>query len=252
MRKNINLLKLSTSVFLILILASKLIAQQPLKYSFGLRFEPNINWLTIDNKRIQSNKINADFNFGIFANKHINEKFYIGSGVNILNQTANIKANNVFVQNKFKGADSSIVNSFNIQYRLRYFEIPFILTMNTREMHNKTYYAEAGLSSAFLIRAKANIDADGFKNIKNVSIQNPDDEDNYVIRDADNRNTSYNQEIFPVRFAGVIGAGAKFGVLINSYVTTGLRFNIGLNNVFKEERWQSTNNFMSLNLGFVF
>lgn len=246
-----NYLKPTLTLFVLTIMQlAQIQAQQPVNYSFGVRFEPNLNWLYIDNKKITSDGISADINFGIMVNKHFSEKVQIGSGVNIINASPRINVFNVRVEHANKKADTATVNNYQLQYSTRYLEIPLILVMNTREMHNKIYYGEAGISTAFLIRAKADVSS-SFKQIKNINIQSPVEEDNYELTEPGG-NKVYNQEVFPVRFAAVIGAGVKFGVLINSYVTIGARFNLGLNNVFKEEGWRSENSYGGLNIGFIF
>ncbi len=246
-----NYLKPTLTLFVLTIMQlAQIQAQQPVNYSFGVRFEPNLNWLYIDNKKITSDGISADINFGIMVNKHFSEKVQIGSGVNIINASPRINVFNVRVEHANNKADTATVNNYQLQYSTRYLEIPLILVMNTREMHNKIYYGEAGISTAFLIRAKADVSS-SFKQIKNINIQSPVEEDNYELTEPGG-NKVYNQEVFPVRFAAVIGAGVKFGVLINSYVTIGARFNLGLNNVFKEEGWRSENSYGGLNIGFIF
>jgi len=249
MSKNINLLSFTVFTFMF-ICSINVYAQQPVKYSFGLRIEPNLNWLTPDNKRITSSSVVPDFNFGLIANRNFTEKIQVGSGINIYHFSPSINIQNAFLQHATNKADSVATGTIQIAYNLRYLEIPLLLVMNTREMHNKTYYAEAGLSTAILIRAKADIIASG-KSIKNINIQQPDAEDNYEIKD-NSRTTTYNKEISAIRVGGVLGAGVKFGVLINSYVTTGVRFNFGLNNLFTSDTWLSNAGFSSLNVGFIF
>lgn len=247
MRKN-TYLSLLIGLLMVLISAQVLKGQNNPAYTFGLRVEPSLSWTSVDSKNISSGKNQLNFSYGLTANKLFSDKIAVSLGVNILNLGSSIYMNNAVVR---KSNITDTLSQLNIDYSLRYLELPIMLTMMSSLIKDKRFYGEFGISNGFLLRAKGDIYG-GSINLKEVNVNNPDDADKIEISSVDNNSYVYSQQASAFRVGGIIGAGVLFRVLNDSYINTGIRFNLGLNNFLKEDKWRVVNNSVSLNLAFIF
>jgi hypothetical protein len=220
------------------------------KYEFGLRIAPSISWVGSDSKSLNANGISLDWNYGFTISRYINSRYAFGLELNVINTTSKINYNNVYLYKT--PAVQGNVSELNMNYNLRYVQIPVLFKMRTDNINSSRFsiLGEFGLGLGFLIRSKADVNSNLIK-IDNLDVDNPDDNDKFDIRsDIASKNLNKSINIFNPQF--IIGGGVQYDAFSKSKICVGLRYNGGLADMLMEDKWTATNSFTSLNFGFIF
>ncbi len=219
------------------------------KYEFGLRIAPAISWLTPDSKSISANGISLDWNYGFTVSKLINDRYALGTEINVVSITSKIKFDNVFLETK---NGNNTATDLSMAYNLKYIQMPILFKMRTNSINNSKFrvYGEFGLGLGLLIRSKADVSSSLIK-IDNMDVDNPDVTDRFTIKENAN-SASLDQKINFFNPAFIIGGGTQYDAFTNTKLYVGLRYNGGMIDILKENRWTATNSFTSLNLGIIF
>ncbi|MDP1726334.1 MAG: porin family protein [Bacteroidota bacterium] len=217
------------------------------KLEFGLGLSPSVSWVTSNSKIIKSNGSEINWGFGARINYKLSEKYAFGFEVNLQNIASNIHFDLIDV--KPQNGILTTSTDFNIDYRLRYVEVPCLLKMHTQNKNNLSFYGEFGFAPGFLLKQRADIRSPQL-NLEDVNTGTPDDGDKFELQNADG--SKYTYAINSLRVGLVFGAGTQLYILNDSRVDLGLRYNMGLSDFLDESKWNAANSYLSLNAGFFF
>lgn len=219
-------------------------------YEFGLRISSQISKVGIDSKSIHENGVSLDWNFGFVVTKNLNERYSFGTEMNIIYTTAKIKHDDLFV---IKKIDSGI-SKLTYNYNLRYFQLPIIFKMRSNEIKEKfRLYGEFGFAASFLFRSKADISSTAiFTSISNMDIDNPEDVDKFSIKTDASSTNDLSDDISLIRTSLIVGGGIEYTAFGSTKMYAGLRYDGGMSDMLKEDKWTATNSFTSINIGLIF
>lgn len=217
------------------------------KLEFGLGLSPSVSWVTSNSKIIKPNNAGVNWGFGARINYNLSEKYAFGFEINLQNIASNIHFDLIDV--KPQNLPLATSTDFNIDYKLRYLEIPCLLKMHTQNKNNMSFYGEFGFALGFLLKQRADILSNQLK-LENVNTGAPDDGDKFELQNADG--TKYTYAINSLRAGLVFGAGTQLYILNDSRLDLGLRYNMGLSDFLDESKWNASNSYLSVNAGFFF
>ena len=178
------------------------------QYRFGVRIDPQINFMRSDVKSIKSDGSKLGINIGLVVDKFFAKNYAITSGVSINNLGGKIKYEN---NEGLKGASGDIAIAANetAEYRLQYITVPLGLKLHTNEIGYLKYYAELGF--------------DGHINIKSR------------FDSGDTSNESISDSVRPFNLGYFIGGGAQYSLGGNAAVFVGLAYHQGFLDVIEEK-----------------
>jgi hypothetical protein len=218
------------------------------KIEFGLGITPCVAWIKPNTKFITSGGTGLTFGFGARVNKIISEKYAIGLEFNLQNISAKTHFDKIDVEYKNTKTTS---NDFNINYNLRYIDIPILLKMNTSPKEALSYYGEFGGIFGILLNQKADIVSNEL-NLTEVNTKSPEDIDKFSLTNSDNPNTVYNINTNIFRIGMAFGGGIQIHLDNGSRVNLGLRYNLGLTDIFDDNKLDATSQNLGINMGFIF
>ncbi len=237
--------------FALLILGLSAKANTPFdgeKLEFGLGITPCMSWMNPSTKILVGGKSSLKFGFGAKINYHMSEKYALGFEINLQNLSAHTHLNAVAVDFK-----NTIKNSagFHMDYQLRYLDIPIMLKMNTIPNKNLAFYGEFGGNLGILLNQLADIQSDVL-NLSQVNMEAPEEGDNFTLRNIDNINTQYDYSLNKFRAGLIFGAGVHYHLGNESKCEIGIRYNLGLSDLYNESKWNGSSQSIGLNIGFIF
>jgi hypothetical protein len=218
------------------------------KLEFGLGISPAFSWVNPTTKMVKSGGSTLKFGFGARLNFMLSSKYALGFEFNLQNWGAKTHFDKINVEQKGVTKTSS---DFNMDYKLRYMEIPVLLKMRTETKNNIAYYGEFGGNIGWLLSQLADIESDELS-LEQVNTKNPEDGDEFKLFNADNGTTEYDYAINSLKIGLIFGGGIHYHLDNNSKVELGLRYHLGLTDIYNEAKWQGTNHALALNLGFIF
>jgi len=229
-----------TSVFLLTTVFS--FGQDFDKFKIGFKINPNVSWLTPQDKHLTQEGSSARFGYGLTADIMFSENYAIGTGLNIDNSggklhyfTTETKPGFVDITDSTQLAVvNTKMNSHKRNYNLKYLEIPLTLKMRTNEIGYMTYAFQFGLGLGFNIKAMANDE------VLSSRLRTTSEDGTYYLMKEINEGYSEEKlnikdEIKPLRLALIIGAGAEYNLSGNTSITAGITFNNGFTNIFRKE-----------------
>lgn len=205
-------------------------------FKFGFKVAPNIGWMKPDSKGYHNEKTNVGFSWGFLAEFHLMENYAITTGFNVtyLNSTL------IYPHIEIIDTDT-LIGNLHRQYNLKYIEVPLALKMKTKDFGKVKFYGQIGLSTGFLIGAKAK---DSFRSSTKEDINSDDDIKN---------------EIKSVREALILGIGMEYSLGGSTALTFGINFDNGFTDVLKDQNTidpdinnHAINNFLEINVGVIF
>lgn len=254
---------------------------QEKEWKIALHFDPNISWMKPNDKNIESGSNKMKFGFGIMIDKMFTDNYAFGTGFNIIRTGGELS---YFYTGGYKkeGATSNteIVAERMRTYNLQYIEIPLTLKLRTNEIGYITYWAQMGIGLGFNIKAQAD-DETTYRLEKVVIADDPSTPDvdeasttweNATIKQSSVEEVDIKDDIGVFRTSLIIGAGIEYNLSGDASILAGITFNNGFNNILTSEgvlkteagnpdifnrvpqkfELNSINNFLSLNIGFLF
>lgn len=218
------------------------------KLEFGLGISPALSWVNPSTKMVKSGGTALKFGFGARLNFMLSSKYALGFEFNLQNWGAKTHFDKINVEHNGVTKTS---NDFNIDYKLRYMEIPVLLKMRTETKNHLAYYGEFGGNIGWLLSQLADIDSEDLS-LEQVNTKNPEDGDEFKLFNADNGTTEYDYEINSLKLGLIFGGGVHYHLDNNSKIEMGLRYHLGLTDIYNEDKWQATNHAIALNLAFIF
>lgn len=165
------------------------------EFDFGFKVAPAISWLSVDNANISSNGSSPKFNWGFIGEYNFNHNFAFVSGFNVNTLGGKLKTSENIDGQEF---------TYNSTANYSEFEIPFIFQMKTDRIGYLKYYAQIGLTAAYVYSAK--------------------DENNNDISNAS----------YPVNTGYILAAGAEYPVIGGGISFIGqIKYNGGLTSITK-------------------
>ncbi len=233
-------------IFLTALFSIHFVANAQMK--FGLKVSPHYTWTATDNKNTKSNGGRVNASYGLMGDYYFSDNYALASEIAITTFGVNLSLpasqyTGVWYTNKLYPANNK---DLMYNYKMEYIQVPLILRMRTKEIGYLRYYAEFGVGAGFLFRAKADIDFDG-ESLHNVTVNDPDAADKFDIL-----NVRYSDRIRTLRTYMIFGAGIQYNFFGNSLLVAGLRYDNGLNRFTKDERWDTSLNFIALHAGVLF
>ena len=176
---------------------------------FGIKLAPNMAWLKPDTKGIKSGGSTIGYTFGLMGDFMIgsNGQYAFATGVLLNNIGGKLTTPTVNINGDSKDLENEL--------HLRYIEVPVTMKLKTSEIGYMTYFGQIGVSTAFNIRAKADIETFG----ANGDIVLLEDED--VADDV---------SIF--KAALVVGGGFEYNFSGNTSLLVGVTYNGGFTNLY--------------------
>jgi hypothetical protein len=219
--KNVPLILLS------LLLTSHAFGQKHIRLSFS--GSPSINWMNTDNSIAQNGKTIPGYDFGLNADFYFlnDERYSLYTGLIISNIGGEIKYNN---NDSFNFSGKTLPGASNIEYRLRYVEVPLALRLRTDQFKYVSYWGLFGFSNMFNIESKGKSD------------------------DRLLRKTDIGDEVGLFNLAMNIGAGIDFDLGGSNTISTGIVFQNGLLDVTTNTAFSDKTilNSVKLKIGVIF
>lgn len=214
----------------------------------GLRVAPQLTWSKTDNKNTSTNGTRVNIAYGLMLDYFFSDNYALGTEFCINTYGTNLNLDKdkftAIIHNGTTYAGGS--EALKYDYQLRYIQVPLLLKMRTKEIGYLRYYAEFGFGAGFLIRSKADISMAQFK-LDQVNVNKPDDEDQYEIAP-----TSYSDKVSRFRGSLIVGAGIQYNMFGNSMLVAGLRYDNGFSSFTQDDRWNTSLNYVALNVGVLF
>jgi hypothetical protein len=237
-------------VFCILITFTQQLLAQDLdgKLEFGLGISPALSWVNSKTKMVNSGGTSINFGFGARVNYKFSEKYALAFELNLQNLGAKTQFDriNVKYNNTVKTSDD-----FSLNYNLKYIEVPVMMKMRTETKNKISYFGEFGTNLGWLLNQLADVDSKELS-LGKVNTRNPEVGDEFVLINADNVTTEYDYSLNRLKLGMIFGGGVHLHSDINAIVEIGLRYHVGLTDIYKEDKWEGTNQAIAINLGFIF
>lgn len=218
------------------------------KLEFGLGITPSMSWVNSNTKMLSSGGAKIKFGFGAKINYKLSEKYALGFEVNLQNISARTHFNKMGYT--YNGV-TEISNDFNIDYELRYLDIPVLLKMKTKPAGDKNFYGEFGANIGFLMNQVADVYSEKL-DLSQVNTASPEEGDMFYLSNADNATIKYDYKINKLRAGLLFGGGVHFILSNGSVVELGVRYNLGLSDIYNDTKWDGTSQTLGVNFGFIF
>jgi len=228
--------KIILLIIAVILLIFKTGYTQEKPFKFGFKVAPNIGWMKPDSKGYHNDKTNVGFSWGFLAEFHLMENYAITTGFNVTYLYSTL----IYPHIEIIDTDT-VIGNLHRTYRLKYIEVPFTLKMKTKEFGKVRFYGQIGLSTGFLIGAKAK---DSFRSSTKEDVSSDDDIKN---------------EIKSIRESLILGIGMEYSLGGSTALTLEFTFDNGFTDVLKDQNAidpdinnHAINNFLEINVGVIF
>lgn len=213
-----------TAILTMMVLSSY--AQRPFRLTFVAN--PQFSWLTSDSKSVSNDQAHLGFDYGVEADIFLgNESYALTTGLT-MNQTGG----NLIYQTgqDFTFAGESLPSGTQIEYRLKYLEMPLAIKLRSKDFGRLNIYAQFGLTNWLNIKSSGT-SSDG------------------TLNDA-----SINDEIKMFSMGLNIGFGIEHDLGGNNALTAGVIYNNGFTDVTSNPSVKDNTNLKTLRFrfGFIF
>ncbi|MFI5222574.1 MAG: porin family protein [Bacteroidia bacterium] len=209
----------------------------------GIKASPQYTWTSTDSKSLTTSGSRINISYGVMIDYFFSENYSIGTELSIGTFGGTISPDSVYVKN-------TGTKDLQVNYKLQYINLPFILKMRTKEIGYTRFYAEAGFGMSFNFRAKADVSSSNSAlNRTNIDVNNPDPSDKEYIN-FNNNGLSPKVNFF--RFSFILGAGVQYNIFGNTMLIAGLRYDNSISNFTDESSWKANMNFVALHFGVLF
>lgn len=212
--------------FSLLLLGTTLYAQPGVgDLRFGLQMSPTFSWMNTNDNLINSDGTNLGLKLGLLGEYYFQERNSISTGINFHFNTGGT----LFYEESFDEvniwnddvdivSDTSFTGGTSFKYALQYVEIPFGLTLRTREFGYLQYYVRPLITLGLLTQSRGNV--------VNTSFIDP--EESFDIGSATN----------PFNLSWGLGAGVEYNISPNTALIGGIAFQSGFADVTKDKNTQ--------------
>jgi len=117
---------------------------------FSFLMSPQLSWVKSDHNAVTSNGNIFGFDFGILYDRFFDKNYAFTTGVVINSGGGKLTYRDTVPAN----IGGEIVDIVDLDYKLKYLEIPVGLKLMTNDFRRTRYYGEMGLYMAFNIKAR--------------------------------------------------------------------------------------------------
>lgn len=167
---------------------------------FGIFIDPQVSWMTSDNKTVQNDGSRMGLNFGLMIHKYFADNYAFTTGIS-LNQLGGKLTYDDPMPFRIQDNTDTLDAGTTITYKLQYVTLPLGLTLKTNEIGYMTYFAQLGIDPQLNIKATGDSGSDRLDGDK--------------IEDEVN--------LFTIGYH--IGLGMEYSLGGNTSVVVGLRYN---------------------------
>lgn len=211
--KKINFFLLGISLFFCNVLNAQ-------DWRFGLSVAPTSNWLSTENKDIETSS-KLSFGYGLIADYEFDERYAVSSGIFFNKASA-----------KFTPEPPTIGDTSEIELKVQYIEIPFTLKLKTNEFGYLTYFAQVGLTPGLALSSRYDQEISGGEDIVNEKAK---------------------EFVNNINLSATIGGGVEYSISETTALFAGIFFQNGLLNVIEDNDGDSMSfGSLSLRLGIFF
>lgn len=189
---------------------------------FGFQMSPTFGWMTTNDNLINSDGTNLGLKLGLMAEFYFRDNYSFTTGINFqVNAGGTLFYEDSFDEVSIWNEDIDGVSEFDFtggnsfKYDLQYVEIPFGLTLRTREFGYLRYYIQPLFTLGFLTQSRGKV-----KNFMPI-----DSEESFDIGSATN---AFN-------LGWGLGAGVEYSVSENTALVGGISFQSGFADVTKDK-----------------
>lgn len=188
-------------------------------FRFGIKVTPNVSWFRpADVKALEGNGGKVKIGFGLITEFSLAKNYSFATGIEFPNFSGgNLKFKTDSVSYTTEESDTFYIASRS--YNLQYVEIPLTLKLKTNEIGYLTYFGHVGAQLG--VRTKATSKDEGVIHGSNTNTE---------IKDVD-----INKEVFLLKAALTIGAGAEYNFSGNTSLVFGLNYMYGITNALKKQ-----------------
>ncbi|MEZ4886567.1 MAG: porin family protein [Chitinophagales bacterium] len=202
----------------ILLLFSNVLNAQ--NWRFGLTLAPTTNWLTNENKDIETSS-KLSLGYGLIADYQFDERYAVSTGF-FFNKAAA----------KFTPEPPTIGDTSEISLKVQYVEIPLTLKLKTNEFGYLTYFAQVGLTPGLALNSRYDQEISGGEDIVNEKAK---------------------KFVNNINLSATIGGGLEYSISETTSLFAGLFFQNGLLNVIEDNDGDRMSfGSLSLRLGIFF
>lgn len=220
------------------------------KIKLGLLSVGQISWIATETSNIKGAGVKGGLNIGLSTDYFFNENYALS--VELLHSTTGFKVMANAIDYQYN--DSTLISrsDVTIDYRYRSFQIPISIKLRTNEIGYLRYFGQVGVAPSFAYRAiRANYSPNFFPDV----IEGEDRLVNERGKDFNQGDPRFNLSEDNVR--GIIlpillGAGAEWNISGQTSLIFGLRYEYGINNLFKAERTTGSRSCLGLTTGIRF
>lgn len=194
---------------------------------FGFQMSPTFGWMTTNNNLINSDGTNLGLKMGLMAEFYFRDNYSFSTGINFqLNAGGTLFYEDSFEEVNIWQDDIDGVSEFDFtggnsfKYDLQYVEIPFGLTLRTREFGYLRYYVQPLFTLGFLTQSRGKVN-----NSPDV-----DSEESFDIGTATN---AFN-------LGWGLGAGVEYSISESTALVGGIAFQSGFADVTKDKNTSLT------------
>ena len=233
----IKRIKFSILILILLIFSPCFILAQGHVVKFGIRVAPNLGWINPDTKNYSYNGVAAGVSLGFVTEFNFTAHYALSTGFNFSFLNGNLTYPDSLLNN-----GKMVDGKMSRKYKFRYFEIPLLFKMKTKDFGRFDFFAQVGFGTGFRLRTKVK---DNFETATQGTL-------------SDTKSIT-EQETWFIREAIIVGIGSEFHIDESTTLFFGLSYSNSLNNVLKGYNTKYPDlqargflNYAELNLGVLF
>lgn len=213
----------------------------------GISFLAGTSWAKPQVNNVEANGSSFAYGFSLYAEKYFGQNYAFVWGLAYTHTPTKIT---------FDSAASSRTPApagtfFNVQYdyTLNFIEIPLSLRLKSEPFGYNRISVDIGTAPGFTIKSIANVNPAIFGSAEENTKRLVNAQDN----DFDPaRSSQRSDNILFFRIPIVLGANFEHQLNRTNTVTAGLRYNIGMTNLARDNQAKFQNNFLAINVGIIF
>ncbi len=117
---------------------------------FSILFSPQLSWMKSDHNAVNSNGNAFGYDFGIVYDRFFDKNYAFSMGI-VINTTG---GKLTYRDGVLANVGGELIEVIDLDYKLKYVEIPFGLKLMTKDFRRTRYYTEMGMFMQFNIKAR--------------------------------------------------------------------------------------------------